>query len=189
MTTATMKETLLDTAERLVRMHGYSAFSYADLAAAVGIRKASIHHHFPAKADLGAALVDVYIQRFREVLARIDHDEASALGKLARYAKIYEISVQQGLLCLCGMLSSEMNVLPDDVRARVKTYFKEQLRWLGTVLKAGLAHDEITFPGTPERAAEHVLSTVQGACLVAWGAGDQRIVARATDNLLASLKP
>jgi len=28
-------------------------FSYADLAKSVGVSKASIHHHFPAKEDLG----------------------------------------------------------------------------------------------------------------------------------------
>ena len=48
---------LLIQAETLVRGRGYAGFSYADLAEAVGIRKASIHHHFPTKVDLGAALV------------------------------------------------------------------------------------------------------------------------------------
>ena len=44
-----MRSTLIDVATGQVRRLGYSAFSYADLAAAVGIRKPSIHHHFPAK--------------------------------------------------------------------------------------------------------------------------------------------
>ena len=32
-----------------------ASFSFADLEAAVGIRKASVHYHFPTKADLGVA--------------------------------------------------------------------------------------------------------------------------------------
>ncbi|KFJ90149.1 TetR family transcriptional regulator, partial [Pseudomonas sp. 1-7] len=52
---------MIQTAENLMRTRGYTAFSYADLSEAVGIRKASIHHHFPTKEDLGAAIVEEYI--------------------------------------------------------------------------------------------------------------------------------
>lgn len=54
------RQQLLDSASALVRRQGYGAVSYADLADAVGIKPASIHHHFPAKDDLGAALVEAY---------------------------------------------------------------------------------------------------------------------------------
>ena len=59
------REALIRTAEQLMRTRGYSAFSYADLSESVGIRKASIHHHFPTKEDLGKALVEEYIERVR----------------------------------------------------------------------------------------------------------------------------
>ena len=49
---------ILDVAERLVQLRGYNAFSYADVAKAVGIRKASLHYHFATKGDLGLALVE-----------------------------------------------------------------------------------------------------------------------------------
>ena len=113
MSTGSTRDALLQAAERLVRSRGYSAFSYADLAEAVGIRKASIHHHFPAKADLGAALVEDYIARFRDLLADIGTAEPTALGRLERYGQIYEASVRDGMLCLCGMLATEAQVLPE----------------------------------------------------------------------------
>lgn len=188
MNTPSTKEALLSAAEQLIRGRGYSAFSYADLAQTVGIRKASIHHHFPAKSDLGAALVGLYRDRFAELLSKIDREEDDAMAKLSRYAAIYELSVRQGMLCLCGMLSTEMNVLPDDIRDGVKQFLSEQLRWLAVTVKAGAKNDQIAPRGKPERIAEHVLSTLQGASLVAWGIGDQRVVARASHDLLASLK-
>ena len=43
------KETLLDHAQDLVQRVGVNAMSYNDLSKAVGIRKASIHYHFPKK--------------------------------------------------------------------------------------------------------------------------------------------
>ncbi|MDP2026901.1 TetR/AcrR family transcriptional regulator [Sulfuriferula sp.] len=42
----------------MVQRRGFNDFSYADIANEVGIRKASLHHHFPTKTDLGLALID-----------------------------------------------------------------------------------------------------------------------------------
>ena len=44
---------ILDVAERLAQTQGYNGFSYADIAAELGITKASLHYHFASKADLG----------------------------------------------------------------------------------------------------------------------------------------
>ena len=48
---------IIDEGRRLIMTRGYNGFSYADVAAAIGIRKASIHHHFPGKNDLAVAVV------------------------------------------------------------------------------------------------------------------------------------
>ena len=45
---------ILGCARTLIIAGGYNGFSYADVAAVVGIRKASIHHHFPTKVDPSA---------------------------------------------------------------------------------------------------------------------------------------
>lgn len=46
---------LLECADTCIQENGFEGFSYADLAKTLGIRKASIHHHFPTKNDLGLA--------------------------------------------------------------------------------------------------------------------------------------
>jgi TetR/AcrR family transcriptional repressor of nem operon len=184
---ASTRDALLQAAERLVRSRGYTATSYADLSDAVGIRKASIHHHFPAKADLGAALVDDYVARFRDLLAAIEAEEATAPGRLTLYARIYQDAVRDGMLCLCGMLATEAEVLPEEVRRRVGGFFTAQLRWLEGVIAAGAAAGELVPRLTPRRAAEHLLATLQGATLLAWGMRDPAPVARAAEDLLATL--
>jgi AcrR family transcriptional regulator len=55
---------VLHSAEALVQTRSFNAFCYADIARAVGIRKASLHHHFAAKAALGVALVARYCSAF-----------------------------------------------------------------------------------------------------------------------------
>lgn len=188
MNQGTTREQLMATAERLVRTRGYSAISYADLAEAVGIRKASIHHHFPGKADLGVALTAEYMNRFDALLDRIDEGEPDALARIGAYASIYEASVRDGMLCLCGMLVTEIQVLPEEVRAGVRRFFAQQLAWLTRVLSEGAARGELRMVGKPETAAERILSALEGATLVAWGMSDPGVVARAATDMIATLK-
>ena len=53
-------ERILDIAERLVQTRGFTNFSYADIAAELGITKASLHYHFPGKAELGQGGIERY---------------------------------------------------------------------------------------------------------------------------------
>src|SRR5579862_1588267 len=54
------RDRILDIAQRLIQSRGYNAFSFDDLAEELDIRTASIHYHFPTKADLGIALLRRY---------------------------------------------------------------------------------------------------------------------------------
>ena len=63
---------ILDVAEGLAQTRGFNGFSYADIAAEIGITKASLHYHFPSKADLGRALVRRYTERFMDALDAIE---------------------------------------------------------------------------------------------------------------------
>src|SRR3954447_20054885 len=98
---------ILDVAERLVQVRGFNGFSYADIAAELKISKASLHYHYPGKAELGQALIARYAARFAGALAEIDSDGGEAPGKLEAYAGIYGNALRDGRMCLCGMLAAE----------------------------------------------------------------------------------
>src|SRR5438132_1674693 len=75
------KDQLLNVAQRLIQTRGFQGFSYRDLADEIEISTASIHYHFPTKADLGVALV----QRFRAgLIAALSQIEAKHEGLAAR---------------------------------------------------------------------------------------------------------
>ena len=80
---------ILDVAERLVQSRGFNAFSYADVAWELKVTKASLHYHYPGKAELGEALIDRYTGRFVDALAAIDARENDARAKLEAYTSIY----------------------------------------------------------------------------------------------------
>src|ERR1700694_5969609 len=98
---------ILDVAERLVQTRGFNGFSYADVAAALRVTKASLHYHFPSKADLGRSLITRYQQGFLSLLEGLDRSGAGAREKLRRYAKIYADVLRDDRMCLCGMLASD----------------------------------------------------------------------------------
>ena len=53
-------EAILEAARRTAQAHGYGGLNFRDIGSEVGIKAASIYHHFPSKADLGAAVAKRY---------------------------------------------------------------------------------------------------------------------------------
>ena len=178
--------TILDVAERFVQRRGFNGFSYADVAAELSLTKASLHYHFAGKAELGEALVDRYSERFADSLARIDARVKDPLRKLNAYAGLYASVLQQERMCLCGMLAAEYETLPDQMRKSVLRFFEMNEVWLVGVLEAGRLAGKLTFPGAAIETARLVISSLEGAMLVARTKGDvagfrssaERLVAR-----------
>src|SRR6202451_1431817 len=98
---------ILDVAERLAQTLCYNGFSYADIAAQLGVTKASLHYHFPTKAELGRALIERYRTVFGAALEAIDQLSADAGERLRRYVNIYLGVLRNDRMCLCGMLAAE----------------------------------------------------------------------------------
>ncbi|RUV11465.1 TetR/AcrR family transcriptional regulator, partial [Mesorhizobium sp. M7A.T.Ca.TU.009.01.3.1] len=82
---ASTSEKILDVAQSLIVAGGYNGFSYADISAAIGIRKASIHHHFPTKAELVSVLVDRYRRQAEVGLESLRGELSSPAEQLQSY--------------------------------------------------------------------------------------------------------
>src|SRR5574342_732743 len=81
---------ILDIAERLAQTKGFNGFSYADIAAELGVTKASLHYHFPSKEQLGRALIERYEAVFGAALESIDRQAATPPEKLRQYVGLYD---------------------------------------------------------------------------------------------------
>ncbi|MBK9078775.1 MAG: TetR/AcrR family transcriptional regulator [Hyphomicrobium sp.] len=176
MAQADTKTALLTEAERLIRTKGYAAFSYADLSESVGIRKASIHHHFPTKEDLGTTLIDSYLERFVAELEELAARSISPTRKLLAYGDLFATSLKDGQMPLCGALAADAAYLPASMQRRTKKFFELHLAWLERILSDALAAREIEAGQTPKACALLLLSTLQGASVVAWALKDPSVV-------------
>lgn len=108
---ANTRDRILDVAQSLIQTRGVNAMSFRDLSEAVGIRKASVHHHFPSKADMVRALLDRYQQGFQREVDRLLGGDAPAAARLRDYFDLFLHTLQQGdhdHVCLCGMLAAEI---------------------------------------------------------------------------------
>jgi TetR/AcrR family transcriptional repressor of nem operon len=180
-------ERILDIAERLLQTRGFTNFSYADIAAELGITKASLHYHFPGKGELGQALISRYIERFSDALSRIDQDSADARAKLEAYAELYADVLKGKRMCMCGILAAEYQTLPQPMRSAVIRFFDANQKWLSAVLTEGQADHTLTVKGPVDDIAQSILSTLEGAMLVARPYGDLAKFTSTTRHLLASL--
>ena len=158
---------ILDVAERLVQVQGFNGFSYADIAAEVHIRKASLHHHFPTKAALGKALIARYRANFLAALAAIDRRGSDAPAKLQEYAQLYSGVLRKQRMCLCGMLAAEFETLPKPMREGVIEFFSVNEAWLTRVLEEGRREQALRFEGPALAIASFLISSLEGAMLLA----------------------
>jgi TetR/AcrR family transcriptional regulator, transcriptional repressor for nem operon len=158
---------ILDVAERLVQSQGFNGFSYADVAAELGITKASLHYHFPGKAELGLALINRYAIRFAEALQTIDVEVSDVHAKLAAYADLYASVLKERRMCLCGMLAADYETLPPAMRSAVVQFFDDNEVWLEGVLKRGVTEGKLHYEGAAREEAQLIISALEGAMLVA----------------------
>jgi TetR/AcrR family transcriptional repressor of nem operon len=178
---------ILDVAERLVQSRGFNGFSYADVAAELKLSKASLHYHFPGKAELGEALIARYAARFADALEEIDRRGGDPPAKLDAYARIYADVLSDRRMCLCGMLAADYDTLPKPMRDAVIRFFDDNEAWLTGVLEQGQDEGVLRLSGTANEAAQALVSGLEGAMLIARPYGDVARFQAAATRLLTSL--
>jgi len=178
---------ILDVAERLAQTLGYNGFSYADIAAQLGVTKASLHYHFSTKAELGRALIERYRSLFGAALEEIDRQAHGPREKLQQYVGLYNSVLSNERMCLCGMLAAEYATLPAPMQKSLKLFFDANEVWLTAVLEDGRRAGSFLFREPASARARVLLGALEGAMLVARSYDDPRRFQVAAASLLADL--
>jgi TetR/AcrR family transcriptional repressor of nem operon len=182
-------ERIVDAAEGLIQTVGYNGFSYEDVSRLVGIRKPSIHHHFPSKVELGVVVTQRYTHRFTEKLAEIRRRESTAAGRLKAYCRLFaDTYVTDRRLCICGMLGAEASGIPTELHAEVRRFFEHNLVWLVEVLKEGQRGGELAFNSSAESQAEFFLSALEGSMLLGRGRQSEHGPQHVAKTFLAAIR-
>lgn len=184
------KTKILDAAQDLIQRLGANGISYQHISDAVGIRKASIHHHFPTKEDLIEALLERYNNYFLGLVDDVFARPIGAKKKLTKYVELFEATLNTekcDKACLCGVLGAEIATLGLESGLKIKSFYEGNEKRLAAVLEEGKRTGEFRFKGDTNAAAALVFALLEGTALIARAHGGvkqfRRIVGQLHDLL------
>ena len=165
------REKLLLEGLRVVHHHGLSGASVRDITAAAGVPLGSFTNHFASKDAFGLEVIDLYRSRSEaEVQATLRNDQLPPLKRLSAYIDaardfLDENEMRDG--CLCGNIGAEANAHSEEIVARVARVFADDESSIAYCLSAAVKAGELPQSTDVEDLAGLILSSLQGAFLVA----------------------
>jgi TetR/AcrR family transcriptional regulator, transcriptional repressor for nem operon len=163
------REAILAAAKWAAQAHGYNGLNFRDLADEVGIKAASIHYHFPSKADLGAAVARRYWEDTASGLEAMMAETRDPVRCLSRYPEVFRKALAAGnRMCLCSFMAAEYDDLPEAVKREVQAFAEVNVAWLSRLLSAAT----VVSVGESEQRAHAIFAAVAGAQLIARSRSD-----------------
>lgn len=141
----TTKGEIIRLADQLIRDKGYNAFSFYDISRIVGIKTASIHYHFPAKSDLGVAVIEMHIVALKKIID--SSGGKSPLDQLDTFFSIYSHIKSDDQVCLVGSLTTDLNTVDDSIKTTLKAFASLMLDWVSHFLEKGREEQIFQFEG------------------------------------------
>jgi len=161
-TTVDNRARLLQAAEKVSYRHGFGNTALADIARASQVPLGNIYYYFKTKDQIGEAIVELRVSRFRKLLQDLDKAN-SPKERLCAFVQI-KIKNREELArsgCPVGTLCSELHKDGGSVAKKSTVLFAEALAWMEAQFEA-LGH------GADSRGlAVHLLSATQGVSVLA----------------------
>lgn len=184
-------DNILLCAQTLIVAGGYNGFSYADIGKVIGIRNASIHHHFPSKAILVRTLVARYREEVEAGIAAMERGISDPRDQLRAYTGYWEACIENptSSFCVCALLASEMPVLPEEISLEVRAHFRALSAWLTSVFERGAKLGSLRLAESAKTEAEMFMAAVHGAMLSTRAYGDPKMFGAILNSVLARFTP
>lgn len=156
------KERILKYSEQLMLSKGYNGFSFMDIATKVGIKKASMHYHFPTKEDLAVNIVKKYRNLFYHWRNRVEYK--NPVEKVSSFFSLYHSLYRKGnQICPIGMLLAEYPTIPELLQIEVLKLLEDEKEWLLLTITEALESNSISLDIEPKVYTDLVLSYLSGA--------------------------
>ncbi len=165
---------------------GFNGFSFQTIADALGIKKASLHYHFASKEDLGLALLEEYEKSYKDWTRKIE--SLSAQKKLEQMLVVfYKMALDENKICPSGVLCSDFNTLPKNMKKQLLKFHEFQRTWLKETLRQGVQEKAFRKDLNIDATADLLLASIQGGLQMARLRGESETFKAFTKNLLKNL--
>jgi AcrR family transcriptional regulator len=169
---------LIQTAVKLSYRHGFRTTSLADIAEAARVPMGNVYYYFKTKNEIGEAIVEQRLLELRTLQEQWDQRGSPKERLLACIENTFE---NRDLLarggCPVGTLCSELHKEGGPLAKKATALFNELLGWMEGQFRA------IGRGDTSRKLATQLLSSLQGASVVAHGSGNPELVAMETKRL------
>lgn len=153
---------LLRAAEKVTYRRGFGNTALADIAEEARVPLGNVYYYFKTKDEIGNAIVELRISRFRRLLQELDKAD-SPKERLCGFVQL-KINNRETLArsgCPVGTLCSELHKHGGAVAKKSTVLFAEALAWMEAQFKA-------LGKGADSRGlAVHLLSATQGVSVLA----------------------
>jgi TetR/AcrR family transcriptional repressor of nem operon len=165
------REKILTEGLKVVHAHGYAGASVRDIVQAAGVPQGSFTNHFTSKEAFGLEILDMYLCAGRASMAEtLRNDALPPLQRLAAYIdnsknRLNKDGMRNG--CLFGNFTAEATDHSEPIRQRLVEIFAEVQGSVAYCLKAAVAAGELPDDFKVEEVAGFIVSSLQGANLLA----------------------
>jgi TetR/AcrR family transcriptional repressor of nem operon len=171
MARASNKEKLVSDGLRLVHRRGFGASSVRDIVQAAGVPQGSFTNHFATKEAFGLEILERYHEMTSAgVEATLRNDALPPLRRLRAWIErqleyLRKDDMRRG--CLYGNLSAEASEESEAIRVRVASIFAANQASVAYCLEAAIDAGELAPNTDVQELAGFIVSSMQGAILVA----------------------
>lgn len=178
------REDILYLADELIRRKGFNAFSYADIAVIMEIRNAAVHYHFPAKSDLGQAVIEKELERLRQYRSRAEGSPGAE--QLKWLVSAFYRNSQLNYICLMGSLLPDFATFAAGMQEKITEMCSVILEWVKGSLERAKGEGSLRFEGAATDRAALVVSTLLSSLLLVRALGEN-VFLPMVDRLLEDL--
>lgn len=143
-----MTEDTTDTSERirqaaasLFRTRGFNGTSMADLAAAVGVTKSSLYHHFSSKQALLAEILELTMERVTPHVQEVAESDAPAAERLHRVLVLHTTAALIDMNYVACFIEEGRYLAPQYMEAHLSKRDRYEL-YFRQILEDGVASGE-----------------------------------------------
>ena len=157
------KTEILQLTAEILRVKGFDSFSYNDLSQEIGISKASIHHHFKRKEDLGLALLVFMKEGAMRAHEHLRGRDLSPWEKLEAFFNMNAQVIENGTKnCPVNALQANVNIISKEMAATLKEIVDLEISLMTAILEDGRQEGQMFFKGKAENHAALIVSTLRG---------------------------
>ena len=165
------REQILTKGLQVVHERGFAGASVRDIVQAAGVPQGSFTNHFASKEAFGLEILDLYFTNGRQLIDQtLRDDTAPPLRRLAAWIDANKERLNRDQMrngCLFGNFTAEASDHSEAIRGRLIEIFEEIEDAVGYCLRAAVKAGELPQDFACETVAGFVVSSLQGANLLA----------------------